>query len=108
METITIEEKKRLAEWMGWEFKEGGNCDDYKDTEGQERALFQWTPEKGGKDLTEVLANLSLAQKDRIFYDVFPSVLGGWKYEDSYLAFFCWAQNPKNAPTIIKTVLKVI
>lgn len=70
-------------------------------------ACRPWTPELGGKDLSEVLAKLDDGEKEE-FYVKLPSNI---ILSDDMVALMdnCfWFQNPDNAKTILKAVAAVI
>lgn len=122
--------KKDVAKWMGIYVKgfetpvlHGANkvsilkteeavmfgisyCKDTKSVEIEKGAkhipLKEWTPEKGGKDLTEVLTKLDKKQ-DELLWDILHDISG---YD--LLDTLKWFQNPDNAETILRAVAEVI
>ena len=91
---MSIEELKKLAEWMEYEFIDRLHV---KNKHGHYVADGRPWLEKGGKDLAEVLKKLD---KSKLIWKLAKH--SGMRWNPLYF------QNPKNAPTIIKAVLKVI
>jgi hypothetical protein len=101
---MDIEEQKiMVAEWAGYEprtRKYYGNLQVFTRIRinGVGQDINEWTPEKGGKDLSEVLDKLD-DDEYQLWLKKLPKI-------ESRL--YTWFQDEKNAPTIWEAVCAVI
>ena len=104
----------KIAEWMG-KCTKARSFDCYADNskpgfyneDDEWVPISKWTPELGGKDLTEVLAKLKLDEPKVIHLNILLADSGEIPIGNSILLCI-WFQDDKNAEIIIRALTEVI
>lgn len=112
----TLEEKKMaIAAWMGKKLFTTAGVDyvlekrEYDPNSLNDNLIevedtyVKFYPEKGGKDLTEVLANLNLKEESLVWKHLCMKIK-----DYTPLSIEKWFQNDDNAKTILEAVFEVI
>lgn len=103
---MTLEEKKKIAEWMGWEFGEDehGNTFFKVDILDKNSWIYSrsYNPHKKPVQFREVLANLTIEQSDKV-----SDKMGLYMFHNKIDAFL-ELTDPDNMPKVMKVVMEVI
>ena len=100
-----LEKKKMVAKWMGWTW-----CWQHHFRKSEHwKDIHPWFPEKGGRDLAEVLNRFKDEQRVTL-YRLLPGdfyIGNGDEIYEIMISVF-WFQDPENAPAIFDAVCEVV